>query len=168
MERPTQRVVDLCLKHADKDNFQVRVTAVDNHGAEYGASIDLARVLAAEVRALREELSTRDERELELRGIAEGYELEAHGLREAYRTPPEGMKVRDAARQRYALGGADAQALEGALQQVERECDKLRATIARVEALISNPRNVHSHGIDDGVMEYVYLGPLRAALRGDR
>jgi hypothetical protein len=40
--------------------------------------------------------------------------------------------VREAARRRYPLDGADAQALEGALQQAERDVAKLRDEVERL------------------------------------
>jgi chromosome segregation ATPase len=52
---------------------------------------------------------------------------EVRALREKYPEPPTGIPARSAARQRFALGGADAQALEGALQQVERELSETKA-----------------------------------------
>jgi uncharacterized protein YhaN len=44
------------------------------------------------------------------------------------------ITVRQAAKQRQALDGADAQALEGALQQVERELTDEKAAHKRFEA----------------------------------
>lgn len=47
--------------------------------------------------------------------------------------PPPGMTVRAAARARYALGGADTQALEGAITLTERERDAALARVAELE-----------------------------------
>ena len=47
-------------------------------------------------------------------------------------TPPLELTVREAARQRVPLDGADAQALEGALALTERERDEARADAARL------------------------------------
>lgn len=42
------------------------------------------------------------------------------------------LEVRMACRQRHPLDGADAQALEGALQQVETELEQSRAEVKRL------------------------------------
>jgi hypothetical protein len=49
------------------------------------------------------------------------------------RRPPGWMTVRDAAKKRYALDGADAQAMEGAISLTERERDEARAKLAEAE-----------------------------------
>ena len=59
------------------------------------------------------------------------------------RTDVKRLTVREAARNRQPLGGADAQALEGALAQADRECDKLRAE--RDEALAAFHSQVDKH-----------------------
>lgn len=48
-------------------------------------------------------------------------------------TPVEAMTVREAARRRMPLDGADAQALEGALALTERERDQAREKAAQYE-----------------------------------
>lgn len=79
---------------------------------------------------LRDALRARERAELdalaeldEQRARAEKAERELADLRPA----PRGMTVREAARARHALGGPDAQMLEGALVQAEREREEAKA-----------------------------------------
>jgi len=77
------------------------------------------------------------------REIAAELEVEAMSLETAPQeeyagTPAPGLTptVRAAARRRQALDGADAQALESALQLTERERDEARSRIAELELLV--------------------------------
>jgi hypothetical protein len=54
--------------------------------------------------------------------------------------PEPSLPAREAARQRRALGGPDAQALEGALTITERERDEARAALAEASGLVASLR----------------------------
>ncbi len=119
--------------------------------------------LDAEVKKLGERAEKAEglliQRETELRLAREDGDERARDLRQAYeravaaaekaeaeladlRPAPRGMTVREAARARHALGGPDAQALEGALVQAERERDE--AIRRGIECIGAGPTNIEN------------------------
>lgn len=73
---------------------------------------------------------------------------------------PNRPTIREAARNRTPLGGPDAQALEGALQQVERERDQARAVLDAINGIRNSIIGTQSVNWS----EHIY--PLVAALDG--
>ncbi len=62
-----------------------------------------------------------------------------------YNRHPPGISAREAARRHFALDGADAQALEGALQQVERELAEARRNTA--DAILKDLQKSRSEAV---------------------
>ena len=72
------------------------------------------------------------------------------------------MTVRQAARERKNLNGPDAQALEGALSQAEREIDRLRA---RERQLVAALKRAEEFADNEGASAFSDV--LRAAIAGE-
>lgn len=107
---------------AERDALRAELAALDACNTR---DINALASVQAENERLKAELAEAKRATLNEQDAAHGALASLRELREKYREPPTGMKVRAAARARYALDGPDAQALEGALQQVERELREL-------------------------------------------
>lgn len=99
---------------------------------------ETARADAAEERAARAERER------------DAYRATVEQLTEAATPLPDRLTVREACRRRLPLGGADAQALEGALAQAERELAAAREDAAHwqavAEAAVERPRPEDENG----------------------